>query len=97
MKRLIEKGEYCKLLQETDLSQMPYTLLLGTAWKRATKDLEKNSAYLIFLEVELTLISVQILFNRFERFSVLFQRAKYILIFFCTVQPFPTTLTLFTA
>ena len=38
MKRLIEKGKYCKLLQETDLSQMPYTLLLGTAWKRATAD-----------------------------------------------------------
>ena len=60
MKRLIEKGEYCKLLQETDLSQMPYRSLLGTAWKRATADLKKNSAYLIFwrLEVELTFISV---------------------------------------
>ena len=58
MKSLIEKGECCKLLQETDLSQMPYTLLLATAWKRATADLKKNSAYLYFLEVEITLILV---------------------------------------
>ena len=49
MKRLIEKGKYCKLLQETDLSQMPYTLLLGTAWKRATADLKKNSRIFMFL------------------------------------------------
>lgn len=61
--------------------------------KESNGRFEKQFSYLYVFEVEITLILVSIFFNKFEKFSALFQRAKYILIFFFLYCPTFSTYT----